>query len=147
VSHARPVVLALVALLLACGDGTKDGNTSTVDFVTLTMYGATATYTDDMPNTSIMAHGSGGDTAVVLNNGGSVMVTLRIPAGATGTVAGSATTIVSGHACEGAVTFNVSKHGTAMLAEVAATFPTATLPCNTPPSSITVSGSFSVTRI
>jgi hypothetical protein len=58
------------ALCAACGGTKDDTTTNAVDFVTLTIYGTTTTYSDSASNVSLMAYPSGGgSTAVALGAG------------------------------------------------------------------------------
>lgn len=141
-------VCALVAALCACGGSSDDNTTNAIDFVTLRIYGATATYTDDAPGVSILGMaGTSSTTVITLTAGnGAVYFSLGLPAG-TGSQTGTLSTIMGGNSCTGAVTVNVTKHGTSMGSEVAGSLGPVSVNCPIGPSPQQVTASFSVTRL
>jgi hypothetical protein len=141
------MVCALAAALCACGGTQNDNTTSSVDFFNVTIYGAPMSYTDASAGVALLAmSGVSANTVVSLMLTG-VNVQLSIPAGQTGAVSGSFSSIVGGNSCSGTVAVNVTKHGTALGGEVAATFGPTSISCPIGPSPQTVSGSFSVTHL
>lgn len=140
-------VCALVAALCACGGSSDENTTNAVDFFNLTIYGASTSFSDSASNVSIIGMAGVSSNTLLTISAPSVTITLSLPAGQTGAVSGTLTTIIAGNSCQGAVSANVTKHGTALGGEVAGTFGPSSIACPIGPTPQTVSGSFSVTHL
>jgi hypothetical protein len=82
-----------------------------------------------------------------VTGGAPVNFQLSLPAGATGSAVSGQVShlIIGGYSCSGAVTVNVTSHGTSSGSQVAGSFGPVALTCAGGP--LSVSASFSATRI
>lgn len=139
------VVAAAIAGVLVAGCGGEEAPPkSAADVVSLTVDGATTSYSDEAVNVSILAAGSAGNTVLTLS-AAPLTFTISVPAGVTGGAVTATVTYVTGvRSCAGTVSANVTTHDTThFTGRLAGSFPATSLTCTLGTTPAVIGGTFS----
>jgi hypothetical protein len=138
-------IVAAALAATACGGG-HTGPRGPVDVAMLAFVnGGTATYSEDEPGVSIVAHAADSTTGVEISQGGT-RIRMGFPTVAQGTVTGTCGMTRDGRDCTaGSATYDVTTTGTGHGAQVVGTVRNCSMVCGTSSVHTIFSGSFSAT--